>query len=131
MAKITAFPAAIKLMIVLVIIDVIAVLMFSYFDIVSDPDINFLDIDSLITLIFPPFYLAGMVWLIRIHAPITKIVFFIVFALELISFMVINFETSGFDVYSILSLISTLSLFGCIYIMYTDVGKKWFEVNNK
>ena len=123
----TSVPVVIKLMITLVFIDVIATLMFFYFDTLYDPDIGFFDIESLISFIFPPIYLAGMIWLIRSHAPITKIIFYIIFALELVSFMSFNLESSGFDIFSILSLVSTLVLFGCIYIFYTDVGKKWFE----
>ena len=127
----TSLPVEIKLMIALVFIDVIATLMFFYFDTLSDPDIGFFDIESLVSFIFPPIYLTCMIWLIRSHAPITKIIFYIVFALELASFMFFDFESSGFDIFSMLSLVSTLALFGCIYIIYTDVGKKWFETNEK
>lgn len=130
MVTTTSLPAVIKLMIALVFIDVIATLMFFYFDITSDPDIGFFDIESLISLIFPPIYLACMIWFIHTHVPITKIIIYIVFALELASFMTFDFESSVFDIFSILSLASTLALFGCICIFYTDVGKKWFEVKN-
>ena len=71
-----------------------------------------------------------MVWLIRSHASITKMIIYIVFALELAAFM-IEFGEAGLDIFSILSLMSVLALFGCIYIINGDVGKKWFEVNEK
>lgn len=130
MEKMSSLPSAIKLMINLVLIDVIAMLMFFYFDISSDPEVGFFDLESLVSLIFPPIYFAGMVWLIRSHAPITKMIIYIVFALELAAFM-IEFGVDGLDIFSILSLMSVLALFGCIYIINGDTGKKWFEVNEK
>lgn len=123
----TPLPVVIKLMIALVFIDVIATLAFFYFDIIADPDIGFFDVESLTSFVFPSIYLACMIWLIRSHAPITKIIIYIVFALELASFMTFDFELSSFDIFSMLSLVSTLALFACIYILYTDVGKRWFE----
>ena len=126
----TALPAVIKLMIVFVCIDVVATLMFFYFDVVSDPDIGFFDIESIVSFVFPPIYLAAMIWLIRTHVPMTKIIIYIVFALELASFMTFDFGASDFDIFAMLSLLSTLALFGCIYLLYTDVGKKWFEKQN-
>ena len=127
----TSLPVVIKLMITFVFIDVIATMMFFYFDIKSDPELGFFDIESIVSFIFPPIYLACMIWLIRTHAAITRIIIFIVFALELASFMTFDFESSVFDIFSIFSLVSTMALFGCIYILYTDVGKKWFGLNNK
>jgi hypothetical protein len=129
MEIIKSFPTAIKLMIILIFIDVIATLMFFYFDTLFDPDIGFFDLESLVSFIIPPIYLAGMIWLIRSHSQITKIIIYIVFALELASFMIFGLEAPGFDIFSILSLVSTLALFGCIYVLNTDVGKKWFAVN--
>ena len=127
----SSVPVVIKLMIALVFIDVVAMLMFFYFDILSDPDTSFFYIESLVSIIFPPIYFAGMVWLIRSHMPMTKIILYIVFALELASFMTFDFELSGLDIFSILSLVSIFALFGCISLIHTDVGKKWFEVNSK
>lgn len=130
MDTLKSLPVVIKLMIALVFIDAIATLMFFYFDISSDPDAGFYDIESLISLIFPPIYLVAMIWLIRTHAAVTRIIIFIVFALELASFMTFGFESYGFDIFSMLSLASTLALFGCIYVFYTDVGKEWFEAKS-
>ena len=122
-----AIPDAIKLMMVLVFIDVTATMTFFYLDTLYDPDLDFSDIENLISFIFPLFYFAAMVWLIRTHVPITKIIFYIVFALELAAF-IIDFESVGFDIFSILSLASIVALLGCIYIVNTDVGKKWFVI---
>jgi hypothetical protein len=121
----TILPDVIKLMIILVFIDVIATMTFFYLDTMYDPDSEFSDIENLISFIFPLFYFAGMVWLIRTHIPITKIIFYIVFALELATFIV-DFESAGFDIFSILSFISIIAILGCIYIVNADVGKRWF-----
>ena len=118
-------PVTIKLMIVLVFIDVIATMTYFYLDTMNDPDIDFSDIENIISFIFPLFYFAGMVWLIRTHIPITKIIFYIVFALELAAF-IIDLESVDFDVFSFLSLVSIVALLGCIYIVNTEVGKRWF-----
>lgn len=121
-------PAAIKLMIVFVFIDVIATMTFFYLDAMYDPEIDFSDVENLISFIFPLFYFAGMVWLIRTHVPITKIIVYIVFALEFAAFM-IDAGSVDFDVFSMLSLASIAALLGCIYIIHADVGKKWFGLN--
>lgn len=118
-------PVAIKSMIILVFIDVIATMTFFYLDTMNDPDIDFSDTENIISFIFPLFYFAGMVWLIRTHIPITKIIFYIVFALELAAF-IIDLESVDFDIFSILSLVSIVALLGCIYIVNTEVGKRWF-----
>ena len=125
----TPVPETIKLMITLVFIDVIATMAFFYLDTMNDPDASFSDIENLISFVFPLFYFAGMVWLIRTHIPITKIIIYIVLALELAAF-IIEFELSGFDVFSTLSLVSIIALLGCVYIIRDDVGKKWFELKN-
>jgi hypothetical protein len=120
-----AIPVAIKLMMVLVFIDVTATMTFFYLDTLYDPDLDFSDIENLISFIFPLFYFIAMVWLIRSHVAITKIIFYIVFALELAAF-IIDFESVAFDIFSILSVTSIVALLGCIYIVHADVGKRWF-----
>ena len=35
-------------------------------------------------------------------------------------------EAPGFDIFSILSLVSVLALLGCVQIIHSDTGKKWF-----
>lgn len=123
-------PLVIKLMIVFVFIDVIATMTFFYLDTMNDPEIDFFDIENLLSFIFPIFYFAGMVWLIKTHIPITKIIIYLVFSLEFAAFM-IEVGSVEFDIYSFLSLASIFSLLGCIYIILTDVGKEWFSSKNK
>lgn len=124
----TAIPVAIKLMMILVFIDVAATMTFFYLDAMYDPEIEFSDVENLISFIFPLFYFAGMVWLIRTHVPITKIIVYIVFALEFAAFM-IDIESVDFDIFSMLSLASIAALLGCIYIIHSDIGKSWFGLN--
>ena len=112
-------------MIVLVFVDASATIAFFYFDAMYDPDIEFSDIETLVSFVFPLFYFAAMVWLIRTHVPITKIIFYIVFALELLAF-IFDIESAAFDVFTMLSFVSIASLLGCIYIINDDVGKRWF-----
>ena len=123
----TTLPVAIKSMIILVFIDVAATMTFFYLDTLYDPDLDFSDLEVLISFIFPLFYLTAMIWLIRTHVPITKIIFYIVFALELAALM-IDFEPAEFDVFTMLSSVSVVALIGCIYIINTEIGKKWFIV---
>lgn len=122
-------PNTIKLIIVLVFVDVAATIAFFYFDALYDPDVAFSDLESIISFVFPVFYFAAMVWLIQIHAPITKIIFYLVFAVESVAF-IIDLEAASFDVFSMLSLVSIVALFGCINIANSDFGKKWFEKKN-
>ena len=119
-------PNTIKLIVVLVFIDVSATMAFFYLDAMYDPDIEFSDIETLVSFIFPLFYFAAMVWLIRTHVPFTKIIFYIVFALESLAF-IFEIESAAFDVFTMLSFVSIVSLLGCIYIINDDVGKRWFE----
>lgn len=128
MENATSIPVVIKLMIVLVFIDVTAMMLLNYLDTISDPDIDFFTFENFISFIFPLVYLAGMVWFIMRRASITKIIIFIVFALELAAFLSIDFEFSGFDFFAGLSLVSVMTLLGCIYIIHTDTGKRWFVV---
>ena len=124
----TSVPGAIKLMMTLVFIDVTAMILYNYLDTLNDPDIDFLSFDNLITFLFPLAYLAGMIWCIKSHASFTKIIFYIVLAVEVAAFSFIDFESTGFDLYFILSLISIVALLGCIYLVHTEAGKAWFVV---
>lgn len=121
-------PTTIKLMIFLVLLDVAATIAFFYFDILYDPDVTFSDIESVISFVFPVFYFIAMVWLIRTHAPITKIIFYVVFALESIAFIV-DLDAASFDMFSMFSFVSIVALVGCINLMHSKTGKKWFEKN--
>ena len=121
-----AIPVVIKLMMALVFVDAVATMAYFYLDTMSDPDMEFTDIENLISFIFPLFYFAGMVWLIRTHIPITKIIVYVVFALEFAVFISLDFESSGFDIFSMLSLVSVIALLACIQIIHSDVGKRWF-----
>lgn len=120
-------PAVIKLLMVLIFIDSAATMTFFYFDAMYDPEIELFDIENLVSFIFPLFYFAGMVWLIRARLPITKIILYVVFALEFAAFM-IDIEAASFDIFSMLSLVSIAALLGSIYILHADAGKKWFVV---
>lgn len=121
-----AIPAVIKLMMVFVFIDVAATMTYFYLDAMEDPDVELTDIENLISFIFPLFYFAGMVWLIQTHMPITKIIIYVVFTLELVAFISFGYEAPGFGIFSILSLVSVIALLGCIQIIHSDSGKKWF-----
>ena len=124
----TPIPAAIKFMIILVVVDVIAMMLFNYLDAMSDPDIDFYSFENLTAFLFPLVYLGGMIWFIRIHAPMTKIILYVVLAVEITAFIAIDFGLHGLDSLSVLSMISISAILGCIYIAHSSVGKNWFTV---